>query len=207
MILTKTIEINLGSRTRNYYARLGYEIPKMNGDKKSWKLVVDVEDLPKTSGVKLEVLCENCGEIREVRQRDLHRARTKTKLGANGATYCGNCSRRFYAGEKSPWYKHGNPLYSQYERGAKRRGLEWSLSVDSFMKMNTQPCHYCGGTNEYSRSMYTGNGIDRKDNSKGYTDKNTVPCCTICNRAKHAMGYNGFKLWIERLVENNVKAK
>lgn len=42
------------------------------------------------------------------------------------------------------------------------------------------------------------NGIDRVDNFKGYTLENSVPCCTICNRAKSNMLYDDFMSYIQR---------
>jgi hypothetical protein len=40
------------------------------------------------------------------------------------------------------------------------------------------------------------NGIDRVDNTKGYTLENCVPCCTRCNLAKHTMSLTAFKEWV-----------
>lgn len=47
---------------------------------------------------------------------------------------------------------------------------------------------------------YAYNGIDRMDNSKGYVDGNVLPCCSICNHAKHVMNYDDFISWINRIV-------
>jgi len=35
--------------------------------------------------------------------------------------------------------------------------------------------------------------------TKGYTKKNCVSCCKICNRAKSGMGFDDFMSWIRRL--------
>ena len=43
------------------------------------------------------------------------------------------------------------------------------------------------------------NGIDRINNSVGYTEKNSVPCCGTCNVAKGQMTLAEFKLWIARI--------
>lgn len=204
MLITEKITVNLGSNTVKHYKAKGYVIPKMS-TKSTWFMEVKVTDLPKTSSQKVECACEECGVIRVVRYRDLHRSR-KTKLGADGATYCGECAKRFYHAEKHPWYKHGNPLYTQYRTNAIKRNLEFSLTVEEFVGINHKPCHYCGGMNNYVRIAQSGNGIDRKDNSKGYTLENSVPCCSICNRAKHAMDYDEFISWTERL-SSYVKSK
>jgi hypothetical protein len=68
MLLTKTVEITLNSQLINHFDKLGYEIPrrvdkyKRLSVKRGEKLIVKVEDLPKTSTTKIEVLCDYCLE-------------------------------------------------------------------------------------------------------------------------------------------------
>lgn len=45
------------------------------------------------------------------------------------------------------------------------------------------------------------NGLDRIDNSVGYTEDNCVPCCAVCNRAKNSMGYNEFIEYLDDLIK------
>jgi hypothetical protein len=40
------------------------------------------------------------------------------------------------------------------------------------------PCHYCEGDIGFNI------GLDRKDNTVGYSYENVVPCCGICNSTK-----------------------
>lgn len=40
------------------------------------------------------------------------------------------------------------------------------------------------------------NGIDRKHNKRGYTIKNCVTCCKVCNIMKRSLPY---KIWINHL--------
>lgn len=49
-------------------------------------------------------------------------------------------------------------------------------------------------------STYTYNGVDRVNNSDGYTIKNCVPCCAICNYAKRDLSETEFVAWARRLV-------
>jgi hypothetical protein len=51
---------------------------------------------------------------------------------------------------------------------------------------------------------YTYNGVDRIDNSIGYTKENCVPCCTICNWAKSNRGVDEFKDYIEGICKNAI---
>lgn len=43
----------------------------------------------------------------------------------------------------------------------------------------------------------TDNGIDRVDNSKGYTSDNCVPCCWACNNAKKNNSSSEFLAWVD----------
>lgn len=62
---------------------------------------------------------------------------------------------------------------------AGRRKLEWSISLDEYKFLITNPCAYCGGD-----LNALGVGLDRVVNSLGYTPENVVPCCRECNRIK-----------------------
>jgi hypothetical protein len=75
--------------------------------------------------------------------------------------------------------------YMTYREGAMKRGFVFDLSLDYFKEHWNQKCVYCGDAIE-------GIGLDRADNKIGYTDKNTVDCCFMCNRMKHAFNTNDF---------------
>jgi hypothetical protein len=99
-----------------------------------------------------------------------------------------------------------NAVYKHYRVGAKARGLAWELTDEEFNDLTSQRCRYCdcppsnmhrhGGENGH----FVYNGIDRVDNTRGYTSDNVVPCCSTCNRAKNAMSYDEFMAWVVRLV-------
>jgi ribosomal protein L22 len=74
-----------------------------------------------------------------------------------------------------------NTKLLEAKKSATQRGLEWSLTDEEACAMFTQPCWYCGRPGEPF------NGIDRKDNTLGYTTDNSVSCCWIDNRSKHVM--------------------
>lgn len=101
-------------------------------------------------------------------------------------------------------------ILSAYKRKAKRRGYSWKISKKLFFSLILKSCYYCGSTlsnlfrahsKGYIYSM-SYNGIDRKDNKKGYVLGNVVPCCKHCNRAKKAMGLADFIGWLSRIREN-----
>ena len=95
-----------------------------------------------------------------------------------------------------------------YKRNAKIRGIEYNLTEKEFAKITKMDCYYCGAKpnnirnrdNERYHGEYIYNGIDRKDNIKGYTVDNVVPCCRICNMAKSNLTEKEFRDWIKRLV-------
>lgn len=103
-----------------------------------------------------------------------------------------------------------NRIYRTYKRNAKIKELEFSLERDDFYNLTKSNCYYCGSgllnisieKGQYSDYIY--NGIDRIDNSKGYVIENCVPCCKICNQAKHGLRQDDFIIWINK-VFNNMK--
>lgn len=101
-------------------------------------------------------------------------------------------------------------IYKIYKEQAKNRKLIFDLSFELFLKISQQNCHYCG-LKPSNRQSATGNngdfiysGLDRKDNSKGYTLDNVVPCCKICNRAKNNLSYDSFIEWTNRIKKFNI---
>jgi hypothetical protein len=91
---------------------------------------------------------------------------------------------------------------------AKRRNLEWKLSEDFVTNLITQNCHYCG-REPYStaRSVmgdFKYNGIDRMDNTKGYTEDNVVPCCIICNESKRTKSVEEFLDMVRKIYNHSI---
>ena len=109
--------------------------------------------------------------------------------------------------KKAPGISARNHLFRLYRCTAERRGLPFEISIDYFSFLTQQNCFYCGAepnqicrkTDGYSQYKY--NGIDRKDNTKGYVFGNVVPCCKICNRAKNKMGYEDFMEWKSKITQ------
>jgi hypothetical protein len=82
-----------------------------------------------------------------------------------------------------------NQVVRGYIKGAKTRGLLYELSLNDFVAITQKNCHYCGQKpiNVYTArggSIYTYNGIDRLDNTRGYVSGNCMPCCAVCNYMK-----------------------
>ena len=63
---------------------------------------------------------------------------------------------------------------------AKIRNLDVTLTFEQFKNMVGQPCAYCGD----DTSKNVGSGLDRLNNSLGYSLDNVVVCCAKCNFGK-----------------------
>lgn len=72
-------------------------------------------------------------------------------------------------------------LWKRLNKAASSRGHIVTLTLSEFKGLLIQSCHYCG-----SALPRQGYGVDRVDNSKGYTMDNVVACCTLCNWTKGA---------------------
>ena len=98
-----------------------------------------------------------------------------------------------------------NQIFYNYKKSAKKRGYNFDLSEAQFRDIAEKECKYCGshrGTKAYSSKGTFGHyfytGIDRVDNTKGYTIENSVPCCKQCNIAKGVLGEMDFYDWIKK---------
>jgi hypothetical protein len=100
-----------------------------------------------------------------------------------------------------------NRTYSKYKKGAKKRNLIFDLTKEEFMNLTQENCYYCDikphrvQKKEPDNGSFIYNGIDRLDNTKGYTIDNCVPCCSICNYAKLTMTEQDFYAWICRVYD------
>lgn len=125
----------------------------------------------------------------------------KTRIVENGKITkkkCGDCKqwkdiKEFYKSSRSrDGYRPscisciaGNPQrrYTSTVTSAKKRGFDFFLSREDFLKITSQPCFYCNQfSSNYKNIPYV--GIDRVDPTLGYEVSNVVPCCKRCNQSK-----------------------
>jgi len=83
--------------------------------------------------------------------------------------------------------------YREYKDGAKKRNITFNLTKNDFETFWQKPCHYCD-------APINTIGIDRKDNSIGYTLDNCLSCCTTCNRGKRESTYEEFIEYCKRMA-------
>ncbi len=77
-------------------------------------------------------------------------------------------------------------IYSAYKARAEKKELPFEISQETFSHYTDLPCYLCG--KEVSQTHM--NGIDRFDNTKGYTIDNIRSCCGICNYMKKSYEYD-----------------
>lgn len=105
-----------------------------------------------------------------------------------------------------------NILLNNYKSSAKKRGYTFDLTPEEFSNLLKSDCYYCGSKPTLRHFKVYGaskhgidfeyNGIDRFDNSEGYTKENCVPCCSICNIMKSTLNYRDFKLHISKIFNH-----
>lgn len=113
------------------------------------------------------------------------------------APIAGTERTRFYKGQPS-WNKGKGtgrdpikPKYNAYKSNAKKRGLLFTINLSEFKVFLSLPCVYCGSASS---------GIDRVDNTQGYTDGNMAPCCEICNHMKWNLTKDDFLAKCKEIV-------
>ena len=86
--------------------------------------------------------------------------------------------------------------YSHFKNNAIIRGINFDLSKEEVLSLCSSKCFYCGK----DRCL----GIDRIDNSKGYTIDNCVPCCTTCNYMKRILQRDEFLDHVKKIYNFSI---
>jgi len=141
-----------------------------------------------------------CGTIRSFRADLLTSGRRKS---------CG-CLRT----EKSYLMEKGlvglNCLFGEYKYRAKKRKIQFSLTLEQFKDLTSQKCFYCGvvpyqisvSSSQLDHTEYKYNGLDQIKPGTGYSIDTVVPCCGKCNSAKLVMTQEEFKNHIVTIYEH-----
>ena len=159
---------------------------------------------PNTKHRHTRWLCKcECGAEKIIDKGSLTSGKTKS---------CGCLLRENIRKRNKPKLAYGisnmRRIIEGYKRHAKKRGHEWNLTEEQFNELTQKDCYYCGAKPNNVRKArgnngdYIYNGIDRIDNTKGYTIDNIVPCCKTCNLAKNNLTLQEFKDWRKRLRIN-----
>ena len=92
--------------------------------------------------------------------------------------------------------------FAQYKQHAKIKKQKFELTPKIFFNLVSNKCYYCG---HFSKRGF--NGVDRLNNIIGYTLKNSVSCCAICNHAKHILSKTIFLNKIKQIYNYSIKNK
>jgi len=79
--------------------------------------------------------------------------------------------------------------------GARSRRLNFEITEAEYASLIQLPCTYCG---ELANPHH---GLDRVDNSRGYSLDNVTPCCKMCNRMKSNYSLENWLLKIKQIAE------
>lgn len=126
-------------------------------------------------------LCTSCNTDYIVLQESLTNGRSKR---------CKACA----SSARTQWSTAESKRLATYKQGARLRGYDYHLTNIQAVGLMRGDCYYCAGE---------GFGIDRVDNTQGYTEDNCVSCCTQCNRGKMDSSIEEFMEWIHRVAKNN----
>ena len=142
-------------------------------------------------GALYEYEC-HCGAIKQTLLKNLRKKTTK---------FC-NCKVGLRYDDISV-----RQLHWRYRFGCKKREMDFELSLQVFETFLKKDCFYCGkGPSQvynYRNSKneklheYTYNGIDRLNNSLGYSLSNCVTCCWECNQKKSDQNLAEFASWVK----------
>ena len=91
---------------------------------------------------------------------------------------------------KSTYLSKSTPNFSNYQKSANKRNIEFIITEDDFNLIIENACYLCG----LQSSEENKNGIDRFKNNIGYTLENSKPCCGHCNLLKKDLTF-------EKLIE------
>ena len=162
-----------------------------------------IDERDKAGSILHNYRCE-CGNTFQTRSYNVKVGRVKSCGCYKKQVAIATCKKMAY---KDPTQSSFNGLLRAYKNGAKKRGLVFDLDKSKFRKLTKQDCYYCGTepTQEHcgadAKEPYVYNGVDRVDNNIGYTAKNSVPCCGICNKMKLTLSYDEFINHIKRIIQ------
>ncbi|AGE51991.1 hypothetical protein PBCVCVM1_876R [Paramecium bursaria Chlorella virus CVM-1] len=98
------------------------------------------------------------------------------------------------------WRNYKGCPYLSYKSRALEKKLVFELSKTEFDNLQKGNCFYC--RRMYINNVHT-NGIDRKDNTIGYSLDNCVSCCGDCNYSKGKQDRETFERQCKLIANKN----
>jgi len=121
-------------------------------DRKAWRQANYLKNIEKVKESNAQYYRENAEKLREQHRQYSKENRDKIKA----------------------WAQTPKGRYTSYKGNAKTRNISLEITFEEFMTFWQKLCHYC----KYNIDTI---GLDRIDNSKGYSLDNVVSCCHECN--------------------------
>ena len=160
-----------------------------------------------------ECYCNVCGSLC-LKHSDLLVLNKTTSCGCDVGKKISTTNADFYNEKRK--YKGITAfkrVYKNYINRAKQLNKMFSIPEDMFKTLTQSECFYCGvKPNQQAKANgkyneYVHNGLDRVDNSLGYTPDNVVPCCGNCNMMKRSSHINDFITKIFKIHEHLTREK
>lgn len=157
-----------------------------------------------------EVSCICCGSKYTIQRGSIFKGEKSRRICAKCRSLLGaDAVRGKPAHNRLPGSEGAfNLLFSRYRRGAKERGICFSLSRDEFRSISGKPCQYCGAPpgqvcvgSKGDPTPFIYSGVDRVSSDQGYLSGNVVACCATCNYMKGYLGYEQFLAHVKRICE------
>jgi len=151
---------------------------------------------PTMDGHDITCMCV-CGHITRMKEH---------ALKSNTDKSCSHCKENM----KDPRFYGIDDLYRRYLKSAHKKGLVFSLDRDLFFEETQKECAMCGTapTRECvgrKKSTILYNGLDRKDNHRGYIEDNIQTLCWPCNKMKGDQEESEFLALVETIYNNRIK--
>jgi hypothetical protein len=132
--------------------------------------------------------------VRNMAKCEHEKERTRCRE-CNGGSFCSHGIIRGTCSLCEP-----QRVFLRYQRQAGERQLRFDLTLAQFQEITSRPCFYC---NDYGY----GRGIDRNNNFEGYTFRNSVACCQLCNRMKSDIAEHTFLGHVAKICRHQDKLK
>src|SRR5208283_5285442 len=120
----------------------------------------------------------------------------------NGSSKSCGCYAKDFNRRNEPWKVTAKKVFNH--NGGYN---EADITFDDFLRLSQLNCGYCNlppsnksntcdpNRNRYKEYDFIYSGLDRVDSSLLHTLDNVVPCCKVCNIAKHDMTREDFLAW------------
>ena len=97
---------------------------------------------------------------------------------------------------------HKKGTYQVYKKRALEHNFEFTITEEDYDVITSMDCYICGKENTDTHT----NGIDRWDNTVGYTPDNAAGCCCECNLMKGTYSFRDILLKLN-LIYKNIQPK